>query len=93
MQLAITIEDAMTMARSRDHFISLMELEGYQVRWSKERRYITYTDPQGNKCRDIRLHEEKYRKENMEREFRIRSQILGRNESQTGLIFKEGNLC
>ena len=83
LQLAITIEDAMTMARSCDHFISLMELEGYQVRWSKEQKYITYTDPQGNKCRDIRLHEEKYRKENMEREFRIRSQILGRNESQT----------
>lgn len=90
LQMAITIEDAMTMARSRGHFISLMELEGYQVRWSKDRKYITYTDPRGNKCRDIRLHEEKYRKENMEREFRIRSQILGRNESQTARFAAAG---
>lgn len=82
LQMAITIEDAMTMARSRGHFLYLMELEGYQVRWSEDRKNITYTDPQGNKCRDIRLHEEKYRKENMEREFRIRNEILGRYESQ-----------
>lgn len=82
LQMAITIEDAMTMARSRGHFLYLMELEGYQVRWSDDRKYITYTDPRGNKCRDIRLHEEKYRKENMEREFRIRNEILGRYEDQ-----------
>ncbi len=90
LQMAITIEDAMTMARSRGHFLYLMELEGYQVRWSDERKYITYTDPQGHKCRDIRLHEEKYLKENMEREFRIRSEILGRYESQTACFDAAG---
>jgi len=83
LRMAVTIEDAMTAARSRGHFIYLMEMEGYKVRWSDDRKYITYTDPDGNKCRDIRLHEEKYLKENMEHEFRIRSEILRRNESQT----------
>ena len=36
-----------------------LESEGYQVRWAASRRSITYTTPQGMKCRDDRLHEEK----------------------------------
>jgi len=76
LRLAIAIDDAMEVARSRAHFIELMEMEGYLVRWEKDRKYITYTTPEGERCRDIRLYEAKYLKENMEREFRIRKQIL-----------------
>lgn len=76
LRLAIAIDDAMAVARSRAHFIELMEMEGYRVRWEKDRKYITYTTPEGKQCRDIRLHETKYLKENMEIEFRIRKQIL-----------------
>lgn len=65
----------MELAYSREHFISLMEAEGYQVRWTADRKYITYTTPGGDRCRDHKLHEEKYRKENMEYEFRIRAEI------------------
>ena len=76
LRLAIAIDDAMAVARTRAHFIELMEMEGYRVRWEKDRKYITYTTPEGKQCRDIRLHETKYLKENMEIEFRIRKQIL-----------------
>ena len=76
LRLAIAIDDAMAVARTRAHFLELMEMEGYRVRWEKDRKYITYTTPEGKQCRDIRLHEAKYVKENMEREFRIRKQIL-----------------
>ena len=76
LRLAIAIDDAMIVARSRAHFIELMEMEGYLVRWEEDRKYITYTTPEGKRCRDIRLHEEKYLKENMDLEFRIRKQIL-----------------
>ena len=76
LRLAIAIDDAMAVARTRAHFLELMEMEGYRVRWEKERKYITYTTPEGKQCRDIRLHEAKYLKENMEREFRLRKQIL-----------------
>lgn len=76
LPLAIAIDDAMEVARTRAHFIELMEMEGYLVCWEKDRKYITYTTPEGERCRDIRLHEAKYLKENMEREFRIRKQIL-----------------
>ena len=80
LRLAIAIDDAMAVARSRVQFIELMEMEGYQVRWEDDRKYITYTTPEGDRCRDVRLHEAKYLKENMELEFRIRKQILRGSE-------------
>ncbi len=76
LQLAISIDEAMKFAKSKEHFISLMESEGYEVKWTAERKYITYTTPHEMKCRDNKLHEEKYLKENMEDEFRIRKEIL-----------------
>ena len=44
--LAMAIDEAMCHAVSRKHFIQLMELEGYQVKWSDTRKYITYTCPE-----------------------------------------------
>ncbi len=73
--LAIAIDDAMQYAKSKQNFIEIMEESGYQVRWSDERKAITYTTPDGKKCRDFRLHESKYLKGNMEFEFRIRKEI------------------
>ena len=64
--LVNTIDQCMRYAASREEFISLMKSEGYQVRWTDGRKSITYTTPQGLKCRDDRLHEEKYTKEVME---------------------------
>lgn len=75
LQLAIAVDEAMKYATSKEHFISLMENEGYEVKWTAERKSITYTTPNGMKCRDNKLHEEKYLKENMENEFRIREEI------------------
>lgn len=80
LQLEIVIDRAMESAREREHFIRLMGWEGYAVRWSDDRKYITYTTPDGFKCRDKKLHEDKYRKENMEYEFRIRKEIIEGNE-------------
>ena len=75
-RLINTVDQCMRYASTREDFISLMESEGYQVRWSATRKSITYTTPQGMKCRDDRLHELKYTKEIMEREFRIREKII-----------------
>ena len=58
--LAIAIDDAMQYAKSKQNFIEIMEESGYQVRWSDERKAITYTTPNGKKCRDFKLHEPKY---------------------------------
>ena len=75
-RLMDTIDQCMKYAETREDFISLMESEGYQVRWTEGRKNITYTTPEGMKCRDDRLHESKYTKEVMEFEFRIRAEII-----------------
>ena len=76
LRLANTIDECMRYAADKDAFVSLMESEGYAVRWESTRKYITYTTPDGLKCRDNKLHEEKYCKEAMEHEFRIRAEIV-----------------
>ena len=75
-QLMNTIDECMKYAADKDAFVSLMASEGYDVRWESTRKYITYTMPAGLKCRDNKLHEEKYCKEAMEHEFRIRAEIV-----------------
>ncbi len=75
-RLMNTIDECMRCARTRDAFIALMRFEGYQVRWEANRKNITYTTPGGMRCRDDRLHDEKYLKEVMEHEFRIRAEIV-----------------
>ena len=76
LRLMNTIDACMKYAADKDAFVSLMASEGYQARWESSRKYITYTTPDGMRCRDNKLHEEKYCKEAMEREFRIRAEIV-----------------
>ena len=78
LRLMNTIDECMKYAADKDAFVSLMASEGYQVRWESDRKYITYTTPDGMRCRDSKLHEEKYCKEAMEREFRIRAKLVQR---------------
>ena len=78
LRLMNTIDECMKCAADKDAFVSLMASEGYAVRWENNRKYITYTTPDGMKCRGNKLHEEKYCKEAMEREFRIRAELIKR---------------
>ena len=78
LRLMNTIDECMKYAADKDAFVSLMASEGYAVRWESGRKYITYTTPDGLKCRDNKLHEEKYCKEAMEHEFRIRAERIKR---------------
>ena len=78
LRLMNTIDACMKYAADKDAFVSLMESEGYAVCWESGRKYITYTTPDVMRCRDSKLHEEKYCKEAMEREFRIRAELIKR---------------
>ena len=78
LRLMNTIDACMKYAADKDAFVSLVTSEGYAVRWESSRKYITYTTPDGLKCRDNKLHEEKYCKEAMEHEFRIRAELVKR---------------
>ena len=83
LNLEVNIDECMTLARDREHFIRLMEYSGYEVKWTADRKYITYTTPDGHKCRDSKLNGSKYHKEVMEYEFRIRQEICRRNAGGT----------
>ena len=78
LRLMNTIDECMKHAADKDAFVSLMASEGCAVRWESSRKYITYTTSDGLKCRDSKLHEEKYCKEAMEHEFRIRAKLVQR---------------
>ena len=83
MALEIAIDDCMTLAYNREHFMQLMEWRGYEVNWSDTRKNITYTTPQGYKCRDRKLNGRKYLKEEMEFEFELRKEICRRYAGST----------
>lgn len=70
--LMFTIDHTMKKAKTKQEFMDEMKKNGYEVLWTDERKYITYTCPNKMKYRDIKLHQEKYRKEKMELEFELR---------------------
>lgn len=74
LQLIAAIEDALLYSNDRKSFIHNMEYEGYEVSWSDSRKYITYTTPEGYKCRDNKLHDDTYLKENLEKLFVFRQE-------------------
>ena len=74
-ELMRVIDECMRYAENREEFLALLRAEGYTANWSPTRKNITYTTPDGRKCRDSRLHIAKYLKENMEAEFGYRSEI------------------
>lgn len=69
-KLINAIDLSMAESTCKEDFIKTMNKLGYQVNLTDTRKYITYTTPEGYKCRDNKLFEEKYLKGNMEDEFR-----------------------
>ena len=73
-ELMRVIDECMRYAGNREEFLILLRSEGYDATWTDSRKNITYTTPEGRKCRDSKLHIEKYLKENMEAEFGYRTE-------------------
>ena len=73
-ELMRVIDECMRYAGNREEFLALLRAEGYDATWTDSRKNITYTTPDGRKCRDNKLHIEKYLKENMEAEFGYRTE-------------------
>ena len=94
IDLINVIDEVMKQAKTQKQFCFLMRQRGYGVRWEESRKYITYTCPNGKRCRDSRLHEPKYSKEMMLNEFKIRADEIsfeiksGRSDEHT-----TGDLC
>lgn len=69
-KLINAIDLALTESNNKKDFIKQMNKLGYQVNWTDTRKNITYTTPEGYKCRDNKLFDEKYLKGEMENRFR-----------------------
>ncbi len=86
IQLCVAIDHCMKKCKSKSEFRREMKKLGYDMVWTSERKYITYIlrgeDGKEKRVRDIKLHEEKYLKENMENEFRIRAELYGQAQSE-----------
>jgi len=93
-QLTQSIDYAMQNSNSKFEYFKTMNKLGYKVTWTKERKHITYTTPNGYKCRDKKLHDEKYLKENMEAYFREKYiKLKGVNKTKVRYRSMSGTLA
>ena len=90
-ELMRVIDECMRCAGNREEFLVLLRSEGYDATWTSSRKNITYTTPDGRKCRDSKLHIEKYLKENMEAEFGYRTEkITGGTSGAASAVDERG---
>ena len=81
LDLAMAIDEAMRYAVSKEHFIELMEMEGYEVKWKDTHKYITYT------CHEFRI-----RKEIIARAEGSGTEKSGRGKADDELRFRIGEV-
>ena len=93
-KLMNAIDLSLAESNCKDGFIKNMNKLGYQVNWTDIRKYITYTTPEGYKCRDNKLYDEKYSKGAMENEFRRieKEQSNSTRKSSSSINSKDGLL-
>ena len=97
MELRVAIDYCMARSRSKSEFKKEMKKLGYDMIYTPERKYITYIlhleNGEERRVRGNRLNEDKYRKENMDCEFRIRAELYGQAEGEeyAGSIAIAGN--
>ena len=66
LELVFILNQALREAEDKESFIEWLEREGYQVKWSANRKHITFITPEGYCCRDSSLHDETFLKDNLE---------------------------
>jgi len=66
LELVFVLNQALHEAEDKESFIDYLEREGYQVKWSANRKHITFITPEGYRCRDSSLHDETFLRDNLE---------------------------
>jgi len=91
IKTCIDIDDCMRYAVSKDMFVELMRERGYEMTWTDTRKNITFIKD-NRRVRDDNLHDEKYLKENIENELKIRERLFGyaQREEQTESTYERG---
>ena len=65
-QLRSMIVWALSKSPDRETFIEALERHGYGVNWTDGHKYVTFTTPEGYKCRDNKLFDDRCLKCNMD---------------------------
>lgn len=74
-ELFLAVRQCKWCSISKEEFIKNMEKLGYKVEWSDERKYITFTTPNGKKCRNRKLYPpEQFTKEALLKAFELNKQ-------------------
>ena len=60
------MEWALAESPTKEDFIEYMQNHGYEIKWCDDYKYITFTTPEGYKCRDNKLFDERFLKDNLE---------------------------
>ncbi len=69
-QLYTDVTNSLDISRSRNEFINNLALLGYSTKWTDKDKYVTFTTPEGKKCRNSHLYpQERFLKESMEKRF------------------------
>lgn len=79
----MAVDEVLKIAANRADFIKLMQIQGYQVQWKEERKYILFVTPEGKRIRN-RLFEgpENYTKEALQK--RLKENQKHRNREENG---------
>jgi len=82
-ELFLSVKQCKWCSRNKEEFIANMEKLGYKVDWSNERKYITFTTPNGKKCRNRKLYPPKqFTKEVLIKAFEINEQQATKKQLQ-----------
>lgn len=68
-RLKYILEDALYSSTTLDDYINYLLRKGISVKYNEANKYMTYTDEDGHKCRDNKLFDERFLKENLEMYF------------------------
>lgn len=65
------IREAMSCTSTKLEFILHMEEMGYKVDWKPDHKYMTYTTPDGIRCRDSKLFDETLSRDSLETYYKL----------------------
>jgi hypothetical protein len=88
-ELYLAVCECIKCSGSKAEFIGSMEQLGYKVFWADDRKYITFTTPEGKKCRNKKLYPpERFTKEALIKAFEFNKQYVNfqRHQAKMELI-------
>lgn len=84
LELILEINNCTRIAENREMFIEMMKDRSYGVGWNDERRYITFTTPDGNVCRNSSLYpSDRFTKEYLLKQFEDNHQKNNQDKLKT----------